>query len=89
MTPAHAIITGGSGEGIGRSSAPRLAAAGIQPSLVARRKELLAEAATDVASHFTNQAQRIFTYSADISKQTRPRLRYEACIASSEHRTSW
>jgi short-subunit dehydrogenase len=50
MTNLHAIITGGS-SGIGRELGLRLAAAGYNLSLVARRKGLLAEAAADIASH--------------------------------------
>jgi 3-dehydrosphinganine reductase len=63
----HAIITGGS-SGIGLELARKLAKEGYSLSLVARRKAALQEAADDVKRHFANERQRVFTYSADVSK---------------------
>jgi 3-dehydrosphinganine reductase len=80
MTPAHAIVTGGS-SGIGRELGRRLAAAGYSLSLVARRKGLLAEAAADIASHFKNPAQRVFTCSADVSEGDEAEAAVQTCIA--------
>jgi len=80
MTPAHAIVTGGS-SGIGRELSRRLVAAGYSLSLVARRKELLAEAAADISSHFKNPSQRVFTFSADVSEADQAEAAVQACIA--------
>jgi 3-dehydrosphinganine reductase len=80
MSPAHAIITGGS-SGIGRELGRRLAAAGYSLSLVARRKELLDEAAADIASHFKNPGQRVFIRSADVSDVGQAEAAVQACIA--------
>ncbi len=80
MTPAHAIVTGGS-SGIGRELSRRLAAAGYSLSLVARRKELLAQAAADISSHFKNPSQRVFTFSADVSEADQAEAAVQACIA--------
>ncbi len=80
MTPAHAIVTGGS-SGIGRELSRRLAAAGYSLSLVARRKDLLAEAAADISSHFKNPSQRVFTFSADVSEADQAEAGVQACIA--------
>ena len=79
MQTLHAIITGGS-SGIGRELGRRLAGAGYSLSLVARRKELLAEAAADIASHFQNSAQRIFIRSADVSEAEQAEAAVQACI---------
>jgi 3-dehydrosphinganine reductase len=79
MQTLHAIITGGS-SGIGRELGRRLAGAGYSLSLVARRKELLAEAAADIASHFQNSAQRIFVRSADVSEAEQAEAAVQACI---------
>jgi len=80
MTYLHAIITGGS-SGIGRELGRRLAAAGYSLSLVARRKELLDEAAADISSHFKNPSQRVFTFSADVSEADQAEAAVQACIA--------
>ena len=47
LTDAHAIVTGGS-SGIGRAVAVQLAARGARVSLIARRQELLDEAAVEL-----------------------------------------
>src|SRR5258705_3594441 len=80
MQTLHAIVTGGS-SGIGRELSRRLAAAGYSLSLVARRKELLAEAAADISSHFKNPSQRVFTFSADVSEADQAEAAVQACIA--------
>ena len=80
MTNLHAIITGGS-SGIGRELGRRLAAAGYSLSLVARRKELLDEAAADISSQFKNPSQRVFTFSADVSEADQAEAAVQACIA--------
>ena len=80
MTNLHAIITGGS-SGIGRELGRRLAAAGYSLSLVARRKELLDEAAADIASHFKDPKQRVFIHSADVSEVAQAEAAVHACIA--------
>jgi 3-dehydrosphinganine reductase len=80
MTNLHAVITGGS-SGIGRELGRRLAAAGYSLSLVARRKELLSEAAADIASHFKDPKQRVFICSADVSEVAQAEAAVHACIA--------
>ena len=80
MTAAHALVTGGS-SGIGRELARKLAAAGYNVSLVARRTALLKEAAADVASHFASRGQRVFTYSADVANEQEAEAAVKACIA--------
>jgi 3-dehydrosphinganine reductase len=80
MTAGHALVTGGS-SGIGRELARKLAAAGYNVSLVARRTALLKEAAADVASHFASRGQRVFTYSADVSDEQQAEAAVKACIA--------
>ena len=80
MTYLHAIITGGS-SGIGRELGRRLAAAGYSLSLVARRKELLDEAAADISSQFKNPSQRVLTFSADVSEADQAEAAVQACIA--------
>jgi 3-dehydrosphinganine reductase len=79
MSPAHAIITGGS-SGIGRELGLRLATAGYSLSLVARRKELLSEAAADIASHFKDPKQCVFIRSADVSDVVQAEGAVQACI---------
>jgi 3-dehydrosphinganine reductase len=66
MKALHALVTGGS-SGIGLEVARKLAGLGYSLSLVARREELLKKAATDIARHFTQENQRVYTYSADVA----------------------
>lgn len=80
MTAMHALITGGS-SGIGRELARRLAAAGYSVSLVARRKELLTEAAAEIEGLCSSGKQRVFTYSADVSESDQAEAAVKACIA--------
>jgi 3-dehydrosphinganine reductase len=79
MKNPHAIITGGS-SGIGRELGRRLAADGYSLSLVARRKQLLDEAAADIASYFKSPTQRVFIRSADVSEVAQAEAAVQACI---------
>jgi 3-dehydrosphinganine reductase len=75
----HALITGGS-SGIGRELARKLAQAGYSISLIARRPELLKEAAADIHKHFADPGLRVFTYSADVADVRQAEAAVEASI---------
>ncbi len=62
----NVIISGGS-SGIGLSIAKQLAAKGADLTLIARRKNLLEEAAAQVKSAAFSTSQQIMTISADVS----------------------
>ena len=62
ITNAHAIVTGGS-SGIGRAVAQELAARGARVSLIARRQDLLDEAAGELRK----AGHRVETASADVA----------------------
>ena len=79
MTAMHAIITGGS-SGIGRELGCKLARAGYNISLIARREELLKDAAADIEKYFADPAQRVFTYSADVAAEGQAEASVAACI---------
>src|SRR5258706_1992564 len=79
MKTLHAIVTGGS-SGMGREFGRSLGDAGYGLPLVAGRKELLDEAAADIASHFKNPTQRVFTRSADVSEVRQAEAAVQACI---------
>src|SRR5437660_4519255 len=75
----HAIITGGS-SGIGRALARKLAAAGYDLSLIARRETLLAEAAADIQSYTLRADQRIEIRPADVADREQAELAVKTCI---------
>ncbi|HEX9091811.1 MAG TPA: SDR family NAD(P)-dependent oxidoreductase, partial [Anaerolineales bacterium] len=62
-----ALITGGS-SGIGKAIACGLAERGMDVWLLAKRKEVLDAACVEVESHCKNPAQKIYTYSVDVSQ---------------------
>jgi 3-dehydrosphinganine reductase len=76
----HALITGGS-SGIGKALAGRLAIAGYQLSLIARRDSLLADAATEIRSAAQGCDQRIEIYPADIADRMQAEAAVKAAIA--------
>ena len=76
----HAMITGGS-SGIGKALAGKLAAAGYDISLIARRKDLLDEAAREIRGHAQGCGQRVCCYPADVSDQTQAETAVKRAIA--------
>src|SRR5689334_23078041 len=66
MTNLHALITGGS-SGIGRALACRLAAKGYDLSLIARREDVLNDAAAEIRRYVSRPGQRLVTCSADVA----------------------
>jgi 3-dehydrosphinganine reductase len=66
LSGKYVIISGGS-SGIGLSVAKKMAEKGAHLTLLARRKNLLKEAAEQVRKNFVHQGQRIETVSADVS----------------------
>lgn len=76
----HALITGGS-SGIGRALGRKLAAAGYDVSVVARREALLQEAAAEFRASVRNPAQRIEAYSADVADPRQAEAAVDFCIA--------
>jgi 3-dehydrosphinganine reductase len=76
----HALITGGS-SGIGKALANKLAADGYDVSLVARRQQLLADAAHEVRGHRQAGSQRVAFYPADVSDRLQAEAAVQAAIA--------
>src|ERR1700761_7032725 len=72
----HALITGGS-SGIGKSLGVKLAAAGYDVSLIARRKDLLDKAAAEIRRH----GRRVACYSADVANRGETEDAVKAAIA--------
>ena len=66
MVALHAIITGGS-SGIGLALARKLAAAGYDLSLIARRPAALEAAAAEIRRHFNRDDQRVAVFPADVA----------------------
>src|SRR4051812_44958843 len=77
----HALITGGS-SGIGKALAEKLAAQGYDVSLIARRKEVLADAAEVIEHHRLSPAQRVAFYAADVSDRSEAEAAVKAAIAA-------
>ncbi len=62
-----AVVTGGS-SGIGKAIACGLAERGMDVWLLAQRKDILDSARKEVETHRKNPAQKVFTYSVDVSQ---------------------
>jgi 3-dehydrosphinganine reductase len=80
MGSLHAVITGGS-SGIGLALARKLAAAGYDLSLIARRKGLLDEAAAEIARGFARPGQRVRVFPADVADAAAAEAAVAAAIA--------
>lgn len=74
----HALITGGS-SGIGKALAGKLAAAGYDISLIARRKDVLASAAEEIRGQ--RAGQRVGCYAADVADRSETEGAVKAAIA--------
>ena len=74
----HALITGGS-SGIGKSLANKLAADGYDVSLIARRPQLLAQAAEEIRRH--GSGQRVAVFPADVTDRAQAEAAVKAAIA--------
>jgi 3-dehydrosphinganine reductase len=72
----HALITGGS-SGIGKALAGKLAAGGYDVSLIARREDVLAEAAAEIGRH----GQNVGCYAADVTNRIEIEGAVKAAIA--------
>jgi 3-dehydrosphinganine reductase len=81
MGSLHAVITGGS-SGIGLALARKLAAAGYDLSLIARRKGLLDEAAAEIARGFVRPGQRVCVFPADVADAAAAEGAVAAAIAA-------
>lgn len=81
MPALHALVTGGS-SGIGRALARRLAAAGYDLSLVARREGLLGEAARELTGHAVRRDQRIALFPADLCDPAQAERAVKSAIAT-------
>jgi 3-dehydrosphinganine reductase len=77
-TKMHALITGGS-SGIGKSLANKLAADGYDVSLIARRPQLLAQAAEEIRRH--GRGQRVGVFPADVTDRAQAEAAVKAAIA--------
>jgi 3-dehydrosphinganine reductase len=75
----HALITGGS-SGIGKALGEKLAAAGYNVSLIARRDTLLQEAAADMRRKGQTPDQRVALYKADVSDRSQAEAAVKAAI---------
>jgi 3-dehydrosphinganine reductase len=76
----HALITGGS-SGIGRALGKKLSAEGYHLSLIARREDLLQEAAAEMKRCAVRADQRFEVHSADISDRQQAEAAVNKCIA--------
>jgi 3-dehydrosphinganine reductase len=76
----HALITGGS-SGIGKALGIKLAAEGYDVSLIARRGDVLANAATEIRRHSQRPDQRVAVYSADVADRVKVEAAVKGAIA--------
>ena len=79
-TRMHALITGGS-SGIGKALGRKLAAAGYDVSLIARRNDLLTDAADEMRRRRQGPDQRVAVYQADVSDRPQAEAAVAAAIA--------
>lgn len=75
----HVLITGGS-SGIGKALGMKLAAQGYDVSLVARRKDILADAANEIRRHAKRAGQRVTYHAADVANRTETENAVKAAI---------
>jgi len=81
MSSMHAIVTGGS-SGIGRALAHKLAAAGYNLSLIARREALLNEAAAEIIEHSAGADQRVMVFSRHLADAQQAEAAVRSAIAT-------
>jgi 3-dehydrosphinganine reductase len=78
---SHALITGGS-SGIGLALAARLAASGLDVTIIARKPEGLAAAKAAIAAKRRDSAQRVLTFAADVTDEAGVTAAIQSAIAT-------